>query len=415
MAHTNPLTVAIVTAFPADPARPRGGVEAVSVNLVRGLAKFADLAIHVVTIDPDCERSIQTRWEGATLHRLRRPGRNVLTDAIGPGRRLVSEFVTRLKPDVVHSHDVYGLMVKGLPIPRVFTVHGFIHEDTRLAGERFARLRAWIWRRVEIGGWADQPHIVSISPYVRERLSPLVPGVIHDIDNPIDAGCFDVTPRRMAQPVVFSAALINHRKNTLGLVEAFGRYLRGGGNAILRLAGPVAEEDYGRRVRERMVQLGLSERVTLLGSIPAAQIRTELAMASAFALVSFEEGAPMGVAEAMAAGVPVITSNRCGMPYMIRHGESGYLVNPHDAEDVARHLSMLLDQPGRIEAMGAEARRTALERFHPDVVARRTREVYLRAAGKRDDLAAAAKDPGAAIGASSGQPSGRRAPAPTAS
>jgi len=384
MAQPTPLTVAIVTAFPADPARPRGGVEAVSVNLVRGLAKFADLSVHVVTTDPDCERPIQTRWEGATLHRLKRPGRNVLTDAIGPGRRLVSEFVTRLKPDVVHAHDVYGLMVQGLPIPRVFTVHGFIHEDTRLAGERFARLRAWIWRRVEIRGWADQPHIVSISPYVRERLSPLVPGVIHDIDNPIDAGCFDVTPRRSSQAVVFSAALINHRKNTLGLVEAFGRYLRGDGNAILRLAGPVAEEDYGRRVRERIVQLGLSERVTLLGSIPAAQVRTELAAASAFALVSFEEGAPMGVAEAMAAGVPVITSNRCGMPYMVRHGESGYLVNPHDVEDVARHLSMLLDQPGRIEAMGAEARRTALERFHPDVVARRTREVYLRAAGRPD-------------------------------
>jgi len=381
MVKQNTMKVAIATAFPVDPARPRGGVEAVSVNLVRGLARFDDLDVHVITTDTECAAATETTWEGATLHRLPRRGRRVLSDATGPGRQTVSEFIERLRPDVVHAHDVYGLMVKGLAIPRVFTVHGFIHEDTRLAGERFAALRSRIWKRVEIAGWADQPHIISISPYVRERLAPLVPGVIHDIDNPIDAGCFDVTPNR-TRKIVFSAALINHRKNTLGLIEAFGQYIANGGDAELRLAGPVAEEEYGRRVHAMIAKLGIGDRVRLLGSIPAAQVRQELAAASVFALVSFEEGAPMGVAEAMAAGVPVVTSNRCGMPYMVRHGETGFLVDPNDARDIARHLGELLNDRNRIDAMGAEARRVARERFHPDVVARRTREVYRRASGR---------------------------------
>lgn len=378
MVKPNTMKVAIATAFPADPARPRGGVEAVSVNLVRGLAKFDDLDVQVITTDTACSTATQSKWEGATLHRLPRRGRKVLSDATGPGRQAVSAFIEQLQPDVVHAHDVYGLMVKGLDVPRVFTVHGFIYEDTRLAGERFAALRSRIWKRVEVAGWADQPHIISISPYVRERLAPLVPGVIHDIDNPIDAGCFDVTPNR-TRKVVFSAALINHRKNTLGLVEAFGHYIAGGGDAELRLAGPVAEEEYGRRVHDLIARLGIGDRVTLLGSIPAAQVRQELAAASVFALVSFEEGAPMGVAEAMAAGVPIVTSNRCGMPYMVRHGESGFLVDPNDSQDVARHLGELLNDPARVDSMGREARRVALERFHPNVVARRTREVYRRA------------------------------------
>jgi len=48
-------------------------------------------------------------------------------------------YLADLGPDLVHSHDVYGLMVKGLPIPRVFTVHGFIHADTAVSGQRLAR------------------------------------------------------------------------------------------------------------------------------------------------------------------------------------------------------------------------------------------------------------------------------------
>jgi len=87
----------------------------------------------------------------------------------------------------------------------------------------------------------------------------------------------------------------------------------------------------------------------------------------------------MGIAEAMAAGVPILTSNRCGMPYMVRHGESGYLVNPSDSQEIAIHLNRLLGDAGLRFRMGKVARDFALERFHPEQVAGRTMEVYRRA------------------------------------
>lgn len=372
------MRVAVATAFPVDPASPHGGVEAVSVSLVRALARLPDLEVHVVTTARDCTSRGETTWEGATIHRLPWAGGSVLRHAIGPGRRQMRQFIDRLRPDVVHAHDTYGLMVQGMPVPRVFTIHGFIHADTLVAGERLARVRSWLWRRVETAGWADQPHIISISPYVRERLAGIAPGVIHDIDNPIAEECFTAARDERAG-TIFSAALICRRKNTLGLVEAFARLLASGVKAELRLAGAASEPDYERRVRERIEARGLQDRLILLGGLDAAGVRAELARASVFALVSLEEGAPMGVAEAMAVGVPVVTSNRCGMPYMVRDGETGFLVDPNDSDDIAERLRNVLEDDALRSRMGVRAREIALDRFHPDVVARRTREVYLRA------------------------------------
>jgi glycosyltransferase involved in cell wall biosynthesis len=372
------VKVAVVTSFPRDPSRPVGGVEAVSVVLVRALAALDDLDVHVVTTDASCSDVERTAHDGATLHRLPRRGRWTLTDAIGPGRRAIQDYLERLTPDVIHAHDVYGLMVKGLALPRVFTIHGFIYADTALSAGRLAGLRSRLWRRIETGGWADQPHIVSISPYVRERLSGIAKGIIHDIDNPIAESFFRIE-RRERRGVIFCAALINARKNTLTLVEALAHLREKGIDAELRLAGAENEPDYARRVRQRIGELGLQDRVKLLGSISGDQVRAELAAANIFALVSLEEGSPMGIEEAMAAGVPVVASNRCGMPYMIRDGETGFLIDPNDPQDVAWRLAHVLQDDERRAAMGVKAQQVARDRFHPAVVAARTREVYRRA------------------------------------
>jgi glycosyltransferase involved in cell wall biosynthesis len=372
------MKVAIVTAFPRDAQKPVGGVEAVSVSLVRALGALADLDVHVVTTHRESTEIAQEHWEGATIHRLPHSGRPELLDAIGPGRSAVQEYLRKLRPDIVHAHDVYGLMVQGIALPRVFTIHGFIHADTAMSGTPLAFLRAWLWRRFETGGWAEQPHIVAISPYVRERLAGIARGVIHDIDNPIAPECFAIE-RHEAPATIFSAAALCRRKNPLALVEALACLRAQGVNARLRLAGHASEADYAQALMHRIAELGLNDCVTLLGSIGVERVRDELAAASVFALVSFEEGSPMGIEEAMAAGVPVVTSNRCGMPYMVRDGESGFLVDPHDTQEIAERLGQLLTNTALRSAMSEHSRRIALDRFHPASIALRTRAVYLRA------------------------------------
>ncbi len=372
------MKIAIVTAYPTDPTTPDGGVEAVSVNLVGALAGIEGVELHVVTTDAGRRAPAVFSDGPITMHRLPRHGHRTLTGAVGGGRRQMKHYLRTLAPDVIHAHDIYGLMVKGLAVPRVFTVHGFIYADTAVSGTPAAWLRSQLWRRVEVAGWADQPHIIAISPYVRRRLTNLTRGRIHDIDNPVGEAYFDIL--RHERPVtILSTAVISPRKNTLALIEAVALLVQRGHDIRLRLAGGSRWEDYFRRVTERLADPHLAGRVDLLGTIPAQHIRRELAAASIYALTSLEENAPMGIAEAMAAGVPVVASNRCGMPYMVREGESGYLVDPTDVRDIARRLEMLIMRPDRREAMGARGRRIALQRFHPAVVAERTMDVYRQA------------------------------------
>lgn len=373
------MKVAVVTQFPVDPQAPHGGVEAVSVNLVKGLAKLDDLQVHVVTLSPESTSLSVSTWENATIHRLPAPRCSMLRGATGPWRQLIKKYLLTIHPDIVHAHDTYGLMVKGLRLPRVFTIHGFIYGDTEVSGKNWPWLRSRLWKWIETAGWADQPHIISISPYVRERVSGVARrAVIHDIDNPISESCFHIE-RHPDKATIFSAAVISPRKNTLRLVQALLKLNESGIAAQLRLAGPIVNSAYGNELLESIRHYDLEDSVHLLGRIGTRQVENELARATVFALVSLEENSPMGIQEAMAAGVPVVTSNRCGMPYMVRSGGTGFLVDPENPDNIARRLQKLIENPTLCDQMSSEARRVALSRFHPDLVAERTREVYLEA------------------------------------
>jgi hypothetical protein len=191
-------------------------VEGVNTILAPALATEPGLDVHVVTTDDDISSAERAAYGPLTVHRLPWRARRMLSGAIGPAGRSVRDYVEALAPDVVHAHDTFGIMLADLDLPRVLTIHGFIHADTRVSGERFARLRSRMWERVETSAWGRYPRIISISPYVRERLTGKVRGTIHDIDNPVAADFFEVVPRT-APPTVFCAASISPRKNILGL------------------------------------------------------------------------------------------------------------------------------------------------------------------------------------------------------
>ncbi len=80
------MKVAILTDFPRDPDCPYGGVETVSVNLVKALASIPGLSLDVVTADEDMESVHLTEWCGVRIHRLPRQGK-LLSYVTVRGRR----------------------------------------------------------------------------------------------------------------------------------------------------------------------------------------------------------------------------------------------------------------------------------------------------------------------------------------
>jgi glycosyltransferase involved in cell wall biosynthesis len=273
-------------------------------------------------------------------------------------------------------------MVKGLSIPKVFTIHGFIFADTACSNQCFPKIRSALWHAAETAGWADQRDIISISPYVRNRLEKSFHGKIHDIENPIGEEFFEIE-RREEVGRIFSSAAISPRKNTLALIDALKIMIDDGIQARLWLAGKITDPDYETNVRSKIIANNLSGNVSLLGSIPRSRVAEELSKASLFALVSLEENAPLAIEEAMAAGVPVVASNRCGMPYMVAHGKTGFLVDPCDPQDIADAMKKILSQDGLRKKMVEASRALARERFHPRKVSMRTHEVYREVLAKQ--------------------------------
>jgi len=103
--------------------------------------------------------------------------------------------------------------------------------------------------------------------------------------------------------------------------------------------------------------------VTLLGPQPHERVLDELDRAYAFVQHSItapdgdQEGAPVSIMEAGAAGVPVVSTRHSGIPNLVQHGMTGLLVAEHDIHGMARAMKRLLSDPARAHAMGQAAAR----------------------------------------------------------
>ncbi|WP_432507646.1 glycosyltransferase [Kineococcus arenarius] len=125
-------------------------------------------------------------------------------------------------------------------------------------------------------------------------------------------------------------------------------------------AGPL-ESELRRRVRE----LGLQDVVELLGALPNEELPKQYRWADAFCLPSFAEGVPVVLMEAMATGLPVVTTPVAGIPELVRDGENGFLVPPGRADALADALLVLAADERLRRRAGAAGRARVVEEFDP--------------------------------------------------
>lgn len=92
-------------------------------------------------------------------------------------------------------------------------------------------------------------------------------------------------------------------------------------------------------------------------------VRPYLRDADVFVLPSYREGLPKSTLEAMAMGLPIITTDAPGCRETVIHSENGLLVKPRDAEDLAQAMEYLICNPSVARQMGARSRKLAVERF----------------------------------------------------
>ncbi len=102
--------------------------------------------------------------------------------------------------------------------------------------------------------------------------------------------------------------------------------------------------------------LGLQEQVTFAGARTQAEVAGTLKSADLFVLPSFAEGVPVVLMEAMASGLPVITTRIAGIPELVEDGVSGHLVPPGNQDELTKSIRVLLADPDARAAMGQAGR-----------------------------------------------------------
>jgi glycosyltransferase involved in cell wall biosynthesis len=122
-----------------------------------------------------------------------------------------------------------------------------------------------------------------------------------------------------------------------------------------------------RALRSRIAEAGLSDQVTFVGEVPHRDAGTWLRRARMLLLVSAMEGLPLAAIEAMHAGVPVVASAVGGLPELIEHCSSGFLVTDITSEsEYVRYINILMSNDTLRRNMALRGQELAQQRFALD-------------------------------------------------
>jgi glycosyltransferase involved in cell wall biosynthesis len=243
-----------------------------------------------------------------------------------------------------------------------------------------ARRARWLLRGLRL----VSDRILTVSDHGTAAMRELVPGVaVATVHNAVDVGAFErATPETEPASASYVGTL-TRRKGLIDLSAALDLLVERGTALPLVVVGgsnEVGEEEAGE-VRSA-VERGRGD-VTFLGSLPPAGVRAQLATSSLFILPSHEEGQPIAILEAMAAGLPVVVTTIGANPDVVRDGVDGFLVPPRDPAALADAVGRLVGDPALRARMGASARQRAHQHFDRGVLRRRLLDEYAAAAQDR--------------------------------
>ncbi len=278
----------------------------------------------------------------------------VLADALGtePVDHLHAHFASSATSVAMLAHVFTG-------IPYSFTAHA---KDIYLDS---------IDLRLQRDKLTSAQFVVTVSDFNRSYLSALLrqgdrPGhrsaSIRRLYNGIDLSQFDPTLGRnndSTLPLILSVGRLVEKKGFEDLIRACAILRNAGLKFTCEIIGKGPRES---ALRELIATLDLSGTVLLVGPKPSEAIVSDYARATVFALPCLvgadgnRDGMPTVLVEAMAMGIPTVSTRLTGIPELIDDGSTGLLVPEHDPAALAGALTRLLNDPALHASMGRAAR-----------------------------------------------------------
>ena len=199
--------------------------------------------------------------------------------------------------------------------------------------------------------------VVTVSDFSQRYLAchfPAIAGKLHRVYNGIRMDDFPPSDIPAGRPLVVSVGRLIEKKGFADLIAACGLLRDRDFECRIIGEGPLDDD-----LRARIHAEGLDGRVILHGPAGAAEIAGFLGRARAFALPCVEgaggemDNLPTVIAEAMAAGLPVVSTPLAGIPEMVVDRETGFLVPPRAPGQLADALRVLMDSCDEARRLGA--------------------------------------------------------------
>jgi len=351
-----------------------GGQERVAFDLaVSQVRAGCQVTVLSLAPPPDGPLAAELRDAGIGVDRVARPRPGV--DPILVLR--LARWLRGHRVQLVHTHNrmalIYGAPAAALARAAVVhTKHGNNPRGgTRLvAGNLAARLvDAFVAVSPETAAFARKRREVN-----ERRLMV--------ISNGIELGRFHPAPAardrvrsELAIPgdawVFGTVGRIATEKNHALLVRALAPLLGPGARLVIAGDGPLRAE-----LTELVKTLGVGSFIHLLGA--RRDVPDVLNALDAFVMSSDTEGLPLVVLEAMATGLPVLSTAVGGIPTVLDQGQTGFLVPAGDEAALRERARQLRDDPAASRASGALARSAAVTRFSAERMQREYLELYAR-------------------------------------
>jgi len=337
----------------------RGGIVRVTAYLTR----------HIQAHIPDIETHVyRSRYsDNAVLKHLTAPfALAAFALQCGIGRIDVAHLNVAPRGSTLRK-QLYQAVAKALGMRTVLHLHGSGYDEfyADLTAKHQAAVRAFFARADAVVALGDHWKRFMLT----ELRLPLAKVV--EIPNGVPAAPA-VARAPNAVPAIAFLGEVGHRKGVDVLIDALAQLKADGLDFAVTIGGN-GDLETARAHAERA---GVLDRIDFPGWVDEAGADKVLRGADLLVLPSRAENQPVAILEAMARGLPVVSTRIGGIPQQVLDGETGLLVEPDDVAQLAQALATLIQSPERRAAYGQAGLRRFEAHFSVAACAERFAELY---------------------------------------
>lgn len=341
--------------YPVSKECIRGGVESSVYGLSHALA--SQHCVYVIDLPRIGELDRNEHDEQILVYRFA----NYTNHNQGAIRRVkdIMDIVCSLSPEVVHIHGtglICYLLYRAFQkrgIKLMLTVHGLLHvEKTNALKRKFSLKNLYqyvVQSFIEFSILNRAKQIIVDTGYVAEQIRQyyhkhricqlsnmyVIPQGINEHFLSLKCDC--------DSQVILSVGSISRRKGHMLLLKAFDLVCKQVPNAKLVIAGVLTELDYYNELQGYINQASSKANICLLVNLSQEELYELYKKAHVFALHSQEESQGIALVEAMATGLPIVSTKVGGISYVIEDKETGLLTEYGDIEGFAHNMITLLN------------------------------------------------------------------------